>query len=219
MTLMTSDRPSDLMADLRNGVSDSPSGNPSGFVPAPPYKGGFNSDDSFKPEACRIVAVNLSSYLDAELDQDQDEMIENHLDHCNDCTSLLEAMIATDSQIQREWRDSTPLLLSPLAKRSIDSIMDALPPAPEKQPIFSSKRVHARARWTRFAAGLTGVFTLVGLPCATYFMGYQSGKQSADQLKPYPSVFRRLTPKLSFNQSRFPQSVSLLSPQLKGVSP
>ena len=217
---MTTDRPSALMVDLLFGVSDSKLGTPSGFVPTPPFTGASHkNDDNSQPEACQIVAVSLSSYLDAELDQDQDDMIENHLNHCNDCNFLLEAMIATDSQIQREWRENTPLPSSRQVQSSIDSIMEALPQAPSKEPLFAPKRVHARARWTRFAAGLTGVFSLIGLPCATYFMGYQNGKRNSEYSKSPSSAFNRFSPKITLNQSFSPQTASLNLSRLKAMSP
>ena len=171
------------MVDLPNGNTGFYPGTPAGSIPTPPDSGdgeGFNfGSDGPQSEACKLVAVNLSAYLDSELDADLETIIKDHLENCADCATLIEAMQATDSQIQREWRDIAPLPSSSKFKHSVDSIMGALPGKPERESVFAPKRIHARTRWVRFATGVTSVFAFLGMLFGSYLVGFQNGKLSS----------------------------------------
>jgi anti-sigma factor RsiW len=129
-------------------------------------------------DACEFVSVNLSAYQDGELDSDSLKLIVSHLSHCPHCSAAMDALQEIDETLEREWRDSAPLPSSSQFARSIASIMDALPDEPAATPAFAPKRVHARARWTRFATGVAGAFAFGGLLWSSYRLGYQEGQHS-----------------------------------------
>ena len=213
---MATDRPSLLMVDLPNGNTGFYPGTPAGSIPAPPASGdgfGFNfgSDDP-QSEACRLVAVNLSAYLDSELDADLETIVEDHLNHCADCATLIEAMEATDSQIKREWRDIAPLPSSSKFKHSVDSIMAALPGRPERESVFASKRIHARTRWVRFATALTSLVAFSGMLFGSYLMGFQNGKQSSSPRKSVDLRSSAPQPKFTLTRYEMQQSASIAVP-------
>ena len=156
-------------------------------------------------DACKLVTVNLSAYMDDELDLDQVRVIEAHLYQCPDCVANLKAMEEADSILEREWRDRSPLPSSSQVRRSIDNIMDALPPVPAKPAVFAPKRVHARMRWMRFAAGMTGMVAFGSLLWGSYELGYTRGRRSA-QSSPSLSYF---SPRLESNSELLPASFSL----------
>jgi hypothetical protein len=177
---MLNRKPSVLADDpMGGGPLFTAPGMPSVFAPVPPTSdAGWDPSDR-EPEACRLVSVNLSAYLDNELDPDQAQLIANHLGTCAGCAALLDAMEEADEAIQREWREDTPLPSSSQFKQSIGSIMDALPPAPVDAEKLATKRVHARTRWTRFATGMTGVILAAGMLWSSYRIGYAHGRSSA----------------------------------------
>ena len=148
------------------------------FAVVPPVYGDadFGGGDEGGNEACRLVAVNLSAYLDGELDVDQQQVVEAHLDRCPKCSASLDEMHTTDTIIEREWRDNAPLPSSSEVRNAIDSIMAALPPAPVSAPEFAPKRVHAKARWMRFSTGLAGILAFFSLLWSSYRLGYANGR-------------------------------------------
>jgi len=154
-------------------------GSQSSYSGLPPTPDAGNGHRGGEPEACRLVLVNLSAYQDNELDPDQADLITQHLDNCADCGALLDSMQMADEEIVREWREGTPLPSSLQFKQSIDSIMDALPPAPATVETFAPKRVHARTRWIRFATGLSGLIAAVGLLWSSYELGYVHGRNNS----------------------------------------
>ena len=147
----------------------------SGPPPATDFGGGRPGGE---PEACKLVSVNLSAYLDNELDADQAQLVTNHLDDCADCAALLHIMEDADIQTQREWREDTPLPSSSQFKHSIDSIMGALPPESSERESFAPKRVHSRIRWIRLATGLSGILLAVGMLWSSYTIGYARGRST-----------------------------------------
>ena len=171
------------------------------FAVVPPVFGdgdGYDGDEGGN-EACRLVAVNLSAYLDGELDADQQRVVEAHLDHCAQCTAALDTLEITDTLIEREWRDNAPLPSSSEVKSSIDSIMAALPPAPVSTPEFAPKRVHAKARWMRFSTGLAGIIAFAAMLGSSYRMGYVNGRTSSQPaFTPSPS-YENPTPRPASN--------------------
>jgi len=64
-------------------------GMPSVFAIVPPASTADPRGEGGQPEACRLVSVNLSAYLDGELDPDQARLVENHLNTCPNCADLL----------------------------------------------------------------------------------------------------------------------------------
>ncbi|HLK55399.1 MAG TPA: zf-HC2 domain-containing protein [Chthonomonadaceae bacterium] len=152
---------------------------PFAVVPPSYGDGDFGGGHEGGNEACRLVAVSLSAYLDGELDEDQQQVVETHLDRCPKCVASLAALETTDTLIEREWRDNAPLPSSSEVKNSIDSIMAALPPAPAATPEFAPKRVHAKARWIRFSTGIAGVIAFMSLLWSSYRLGYANGRTSA----------------------------------------
>ena len=177
---MLTRKPSHLTDDAQDGNPlFQPLGMPAAYalVPPTPFAGEGRQDGD--REACRLISVNLAAYLDNELDQDQTELVTKHLDCCAGCAALLETMERTDEAIEREWRDSTPLPSSSQFRHSIDSIMDALPPAPSRAEAFATKRVHARTRWMRFATGMSGFILAAGVIWSSYRLGYSHGRNSA----------------------------------------
>lgn len=153
---------------------------PSFFAVIPPTASfdGRGGDDNRDSEACRLVLVNLSAFLDDELDADQQVVIERHLVQCSACSAHLADMEETDGYLEREWRDNAPLPSSSQFKHSIDSIMDAIPQTPAKQAEFMSKRVHSKTRWMRFATGMTGAVVFGGMLWGSYQVGYENGRSS-----------------------------------------
>lgn len=130
-------------------------------------------------ESCRFVEANLSAYIDSELDPEQVDLINTHLGKCSHCSRMLAETEEMDDYILREWRNSVPLPSSSEHKNSIDAIMNALPNDEENTFRFPARRVHTRSRWTRLAAGLTGVVAIGGAISTSYWFGYQHGKQSS----------------------------------------
>lgn len=140
-----------------------------------------NDDDGGDPagEKCGQVLAALSAYLDGELDNEDDETITAHLRHCSDCSEAYNAIQAADRIVEREWRDDAPLP-SPFEKQKrLDAIMDALPPAIQTEPDFAPRRVHARARWMRFATGAAMITLLFLLLGSSYSLGYRQGQRAA----------------------------------------
>ena len=88
---MATDRPSLLMVDLPNDKTGFYPGTPDGSIPTPPASGdGFNFGfDGPQSEACKLVSVNLSAYLDSELDADLETIVEDHLnERCAVCAMI-----------------------------------------------------------------------------------------------------------------------------------
>lgn len=173
------------------------------FIPPTPFAG-YDRDDNDR-EACRLVAVHLAAYLDSELDPDQMDLVTEHLDACGSCRDKMEAIETTDEMILREWRDSAPLPSSSQFRSAVDSIMDALPPAPDVPVQFAPKRVHSRARWIRFAAGMSGVLLIGVLLWSSYQLGYTHAQQRVLRQSTGPRTgLRRLpTPCLPLALSAF----------------
>jgi hypothetical protein len=79
--------------------------------------------------------------------------------------------------------------------------MAALPTTPDAEienrkskienPAFPTKRVHAKARWMRFATGLMSLFALLGMLWSSYRLGYAHGRRSlltSSPSQPTPGV-------------------------------
>jgi anti-sigma factor RsiW len=181
---MLTRKPSRVTDDAQDGNPQFPfggTGTTSDYRLVPPTFDAGEDWQPGEPEACRLVSVNLSAYIDGELDPDQSALVGNHLNTCPSCTELLIAIEEADEQVQREWRGDTPLPSSSRFRSSVDAIMDALPPVPAEPESFAPKRVHARARWTRFAAGLSSVVFAAGLLWSSYRLGYTHGRRSAQR--------------------------------------
>ena len=133
----------------------------------------LEADDVDGGDPCAYVRTQLSDYADDELNPSQSRFVEGHLSGCPKCAEMLNAIFQTDDLLLREWRDDSPLLSSFERGRAIDNIMDALPPIPENQPIFSAKRIHARARWMRFSTGIAGCVAFFAMLYSSYRLGYQ----------------------------------------------
>lgn len=161
-------------------------GNPSAFAVVPPTPNSGDDWEDRDRESCRLVSVSLSAYLDGELDPEQTQLINKHLNQCADCAAMLQAMEETDEIIEREWREGAPLPSSSQFRHSIDDIMDALPTAQAETPVFAPKRVHSRTRWMRFATGMSGVILFGGMLWSSYRLGYSQGRQST--LNPSPTA-------------------------------
>ena len=160
------------------------------FAPAPVVPSDFISDfrnvgkDGFGGGCSRGMEA-ISAYLDGELDPDSRDETETHLSRCPQCAATYAALLETDAMIQREWRDNAPLPSAFAMQGAIDSIMDALPPVPA--PVFAPKRVHAKARWMRFATGIAGIVALIGLLWSSYRFGFTQGRLSIlPQFAPRP---------------------------------
>src|SRR5579862_10028678 len=119
---------------------------PGGPAGSPPNNSGGGSGDDHNPfnEACNLVLVNLAAYQDGELDPDTFNLVDDHASRCTRCSAVLSSMQELDRQIQREWRENSPLPTSFQLQRSVDSIMAQLPQEPAAQPEYTPKRVHAR---------------------------------------------------------------------------
>ncbi|HLJ57020.1 MAG TPA: zf-HC2 domain-containing protein [Chthonomonadaceae bacterium] len=156
-----------------------PSDLPIDYAVVPPAKQGGRFGEGGEPESCRLVVVNLSAYLDSELDPDQAQLVADHLNSCPRCADLLDAMEGTDEDIVREWRDSAPLPSSSQFRNGVDAIMGALPPAAAAAEPFAPRRVHSRTRWMRFATGLSGVIVAGGMLWSSYRLGYVQGRAVA----------------------------------------
>jgi len=177
---MLTRKPSSVQDDAQAGNPlFNKQGLPTDYTVVPPTPGTGSRWEGGQPEACRLVAVNLSAYLDNELDPDQSEMITAHLDSCAACADLMDAMQETDEEIQREWREDAPLPSSSQFRHSIDAILDALPAEPVAEPVFAPKRVHAKTRWVRFATGMSGFVLVAGMLWSSYRIGYVHGRQNA----------------------------------------
>jgi hypothetical protein len=167
-----------------NHKSGSPSGGssqPSDFAAfsvalVPPFETDLGSDGGYlNEEMCMLVQTNLSAYQDDELDPEQRRIIAAHIDDCPNCTQVFEALQETDRLLTREWRDEASLPSSSERRQAIDAIMDALPSVPSETPDFAPKRIHSKARWMRFATGLSGLLLLAG---GSYRVGYVQGQAS-----------------------------------------
>ena len=126
---------------------------------------------------CKRGMETLSAYLDGELDSDSRAEVANHLNSCPQCADAFDALLATDRMIQREWRDA-PLPSASETRFALDAILDALPPLPDAPPVFAPRRIHAKARWMRFATGVAGVIALLGLLWSSYRLGFTQGRSS-----------------------------------------
>jgi anti-sigma factor RsiW len=172
------DKRAESAADARNRYSE-PRPAPSGpsVPPRLPHVG--DSHDDYNPfnEACNLVQVNLAAYLDGELDEDMWAVVNNHLAGCDRCADVLSEIQETDKQIQREWRDSSPLPSSSQLHAAVDAIMDKLPEAAKASPEFAARRVHARVRWMRFSTGAAGAFVLFALSWGSYKLGFTQGRE------------------------------------------
>jgi hypothetical protein len=142
----------------------------------PPYDAESGADGGYlNEELCMLVQTNLSAFQDDELDPEQRRIIAAHVNDCPNCTQVFEAMQETDWLLEREWRDEASLPSSSERRQSIDAIMNALPPVPSETPAFAPKRIHSKARWMRFATGLSGLVLLAG---GSYRVGYLQGQAS-----------------------------------------
>lgn len=148
--------------------------------PGVPPVNSDNDDDGGDPagEKCGQVLAALSAYLDGELDDEENETITAHLRHCSDCSEAYNAMQAADTIVQREWRDDAPLPSPFERQKRLDALMDALPPVAQPEPDFAPRRVHARARWMRFATGAAVITLLFLLLGSSYSLGYRQGQRS-----------------------------------------
>ena len=136
-------------------------------------------------DTCELVAANLSAYQDGELDTIQTRLVAAHVGNCPRCAEIFEAIQETDETIQREWRECAPLPSSLHFEQAVNGIMAALPPVPAQPVTFAPRRVHARARWTRFASGMAGVVALAASLWSSYQLGYSRGRSSV--VAPAPS--------------------------------
>ena len=191
------------------------------FAVVPPVFGDtdFGGGDEGGNEACRLVTVNLSAYLDGELDDDQQRVVEAHLDRCPTCSASLDALQITDTLIQREWRDKAPLPSSSEVKSAIDSIMAALPPAPAAAPEFAPKRVHARARWMRFSTGLAGMIAFFSLLWSSYRLGYANGRTSTQPAEQPSPVYQNPMSRPILNNANPAPMILASSTALRAASP
>ena len=166
------------------------------------------------------MTAYLSALLDGELDRDTRNRVETHLDNCPHCAANFDAMLAADSLIQREWRDNAPLPSSSEIRIAVDSIMDALPPVPAVTTVFAPKRVHARARWIRFATGIAGVMALLmGLLWSSYKFGYEQGRLSIlPNPAPNPTVTPNANPASRRSETSRPAPVFSLPAALRNFS-
>jgi anti-sigma factor RsiW len=170
----------DTIPAHRNSSEDSDyPGSIGAMPPMPPsdYDGGMG-DHNPRYEACDLIMVNLSAYLDGELDQDTFDLVNSHIDRCSRCTAIFASMQQLDGDIEREWRDGTPLPSFIEMQDAVDAIMNSLPPAPEDTPEYAPRRVHAKVRWMRFATGLFSAIGLLTLLWSSYRLGYAQGRQT-----------------------------------------
>ncbi len=133
----------------------------------------LEADDVDGGDPCTRIQMQLSDYADDELNTPQQRFVESHLSNCPKCAAMLNAIFETDDLLLREWRDDSPLPSSLDRNRTLDNIMDALPPLPETQPVFAPKRLHARARWMRFSTGIAGCVALFAMLYSSYRLGYE----------------------------------------------
>ena len=138
--------------------------------------GSFNN--SGMGDTCGLVAANLSAYQDGELDSDETRLVATHVGKCPRCAEIFETLQQNDEAIEREWRESAPLPSSLRFEQGVDSVMAALPAAPVQALAFAPRRVHARARWTRFASGIAAVSVLAVSLWSSYQLGYTRGRSS-----------------------------------------
>lgn len=144
--------------------------------------GSFNNSGT--GDTCGLVAANLSAYQDGELDSDETRLVAAHVGKCPRCAEIFETLQQTDDEIEREWRESAPLPSSLHYEQAIDSVMAALPAIPVQAPTFAPRRVHARARWTRFASGIAAVTVLAVSLWSSYQLGYTRGRSSVANASP-----------------------------------
>ncbi len=144
--------------------------------------GSFNNSGT--GDTCGLVAANLSAYQDGELDSDETRLVAAHVGKCPRCAEIFETLQQTDAEIEREWRESAPLPSSLRYEQAVNSVMAALPAAPVQTPTFAPRRVHARARWTRFASGMAAVIVLAVSLWTSYQLGYTRGRSSVSNAAP-----------------------------------
>ena len=131
-----------------------------GFRAFPPISAFTDDNDD---DDCGRTTAYLAAYADNELDVDQRSKVEDHLNNCVRCAADLDTLQHIDGFIQRDWRDSAPLPSSIGHAESVAAIIAALPPESPIPVSFARKRVHVRARWSRIAAGIAGIVSLIGL--------------------------------------------------------
>jgi anti-sigma factor RsiW len=185
---------------------------PSDYALVPPTLVAGQSWEGGEPESCRLVSVNLSAYLDDELDPDQAQLVTEHLNMCAGCAGLLATMAEMDETMEREWRESTPLPSSSQVRSSVDAIMDALPPAPAEHPTFAPRRIHARTRWIRFATGVSSFILAAGLLWSSYRLGFAHGRNTTKQSPFAISAFAQFQPALSLSSLTAPPRDAPRSP-------
>lgn len=154
----------------------------------------LETDDWDGGSPCARIQMQLSDYADDELDTPQQRFVESHLSNCPKCAAMLNAIFETDDVLLREWRDDSPLPSSLDRNRALDNIMDALPPLPVSQPVFSPKRIHARARWMRFSTGIAGCIALFAMLYSSYRLGYEHGLRRPPSVAASPASFSLESP-------------------------
>jgi anti-sigma factor RsiW len=174
-------------------------------VPGPPAASWQGNGDG---DPCAWVQANLAAYADDEVDPKQHNSISDHLHLCGRCATDLNKLIQIDSIIQREWQQDVPLPSSLEHKQGVERIMAALPDEPVTQVRFAARRVHARMRWTRLAAGVAGMALLAGLASLSYRLG-----QSSQPRPSSPSEIRNLRtpPQRPASTTHLPSGTSSLA--------
>jgi hypothetical protein len=157
-------------------------------------------------EGCDLVTEKLSAYQDGELDAEQTRLVAAHVGKCARCADIFDAIRATDETLEREWRDSAPLPSSLQFMQAVDNVMAALPPVPVQTPAFTPRRIHARARWMRFATGMAGVVILFASLWSSYQIGYAHGRRSATS---HSASYSSLAPLEPQPQKLFPAANGL----------
>ena len=117
---MLTRKPSCITDDAKDGnPAFDREGMPSAYAVVPPTTVAGPWHDDGDREACRLVSVNLSAYLDDELDPDQHNLIAEHLEFVRriapHCWKRWKRRMRP---IQREWRESAPLPSSSQFKQS-----------------------------------------------------------------------------------------------------
>ena len=131
-------------------------------IPQIPDSGSKNPQGN---DDCLRTQSLLSAYLDRELDTPTINRVETHLETCPNCSAMEISLLNLDEQLKWEWQRDLPLPSSSLSlkeRASIDSILSALPPETVTVPDFAPRRIHARARWMRFSAGIAALIALLG---------------------------------------------------------
>ena len=175
------------------------------------FKGLTGSDrgSDMSNSSCDVIAAKLSAYQDGELDVEETHKVSLHLGDCVRCGTILASIQDMDLHLEREWRDTAPLPFSLRFEQSIDSVMRSLPSLPARDIAFAQRRVHARTRWMRFAAGMAGMLLIIASLWSSYQIGYDHGRRSvtalASKYQPLP------TPTMHFGRTKF-LSVPRLAP-------